>query len=97
MPSSQVEKSGEAVPAAADGEGKLALRRDADGLGDILGTSRSDDGGRPAVHHAVPDPAQTVIIAMVAVDDRPLKPRAIEIEGQQGRIHFVIPPDSLRA
>jgi hypothetical protein len=65
---------GDAVPAAAHGDGKLVLAREADGLDHVGRPGDADDERRPAVDHAVPDAARLVVPGVAGPDHQPVDP-----------------------
>ena len=58
-----------AVTTAADGDLEVALAAESDGGDDVVDVRRSDDQGRPAIEHRVPDPPGIVVIGGIGRDD----------------------------
>jgi hypothetical protein len=59
----------DAVTAAPHRDHELALPRKADRSGDVVAARRPHDQRRPAVDHAVPDPARRVVVGVAGAHD----------------------------
>ena len=98
MPPSQVEKPGDAVAAAAHGDGQVVAAREAD-RGDHVGRAGApdDERGTAAVVRAVPDPARLRVPLVARGQDLPphglaqLLNRCFPEDRGDGLAHVLLP------
>ena len=74
--------AGDAVTAAADGEGEIVGAGEGDGGGDVMGVAALDDEGRVAVDHRVPDLALGVVAGIGGGDDVAAHVAAEPVDGR---------------
>ena len=82
MPPSHAREAGDAVAAAADGDGEVLLAREARRPHDVGDAGTAGDQGRAAVDRAVPDRARLVVVRVARTDE--LAAQALLELGERG-------------